>query len=118
MGMFPKNSNERSLPPLESQRVSALSRPQVASLPSWAYATQSVPEAWAFQFLTRLPSLVSQSLTVPSSLEEARSFESGRQLREVTADLWPASVNNSWPLSGSHRLTPPLRSAVARLWRV
>src|ERR1051326_7553938 len=77
---------------------------------------QSAPEPCAFQLLNCLPSCISQSLTVLSSLEDARSLESPRQLRAVTADLWPASVNSSWALSGSQRLMPPLRSAVASIW--
>src|SRR5687767_1485621 len=106
-----KKSKERSLLPSAFQRVTALSRPHETSWPSCPYATASAPPPCAFQVLACLPSDISHHLTVPSSLEEARSLESSRQLSEVTKDLWPGNVKTSWPFSGSHITTPPLRSA-------
>ena len=38
------------------------------------------------------PFSISQSLTVPSSLDEATTFESSRQLTSVIAAWWPAQV--------------------------
>src|SRR6185503_6586187 len=110
----PKNSQDFSFEPSALQVVTTPSRPQVTELPSCENATHITPVLWAVQVRACLPSLVSQSFTEPSSLDEATTRESSRQLRNVTAVLCPTVVNNSWPLSASQMTTPPLRSAVAR----
>ena len=44
------------------------------------------------------PFSISQSLTVPSSLAEATTFESSRQLTSVMAAWWPRRSKNSRPV--------------------
>ncbi len=47
---------------------------------------------WAAHFFTCEPLFISQMMTWPSSLEEARTFPSMRQSRSVTARVWPLRV--------------------------
>ena len=59
------------------------------------------------------PFSISQSLTVPSSLDEATTFESSRQLTSVMAAWWPRRSKNSRPVWASQTIRPLLRSPVA-----
>ena len=62
-----------------------------------------------------LPSTISHSFTLLSSLELASTFESGRQLTAVIAALWPRRSRYSRAVSASQTSSPALRSAVANL---
>ena len=55
--------------------------------------------------LLRVPLIVFQSLTVPSSCEEARRWPRGEKTTVFTALAWPMSVKSRLPVTGSHRLT-------------
>ena len=89
------------------------SRPVETSRPSLANRTAAAPPPWAPQLLTWVPFSISQSLTVPSSLAEARTFESGRQVMSVIAAVCPGRSKNSRPVCASQTIRPLLRSPVA-----
>ena len=59
------------------------------------------------------PFSISQSLTVPSSLHEARTFESSRQLTSVMKLACPRRSWNSRPVADSQTIRPLFRSPVA-----
>ena len=88
----PNGSNSRCLPPFWSQSRTMRSRPVVSSRPSLANRTEATPPPWAPKDLMLPPFSISQSRTVPSSLAEATTFESSRQLTSVMAAWWPAQV--------------------------
>ena len=52
-------------------------------------------------------------LTPPSSLADATTFESSRQLTSVIAAWWPRRSKNSRPVFASQTISPLLRSPVA-----
>ena len=50
---------------------------------------------------------------MPSSLDEATTFESSRQEMSVMAAVWPRRSKNSRPVCASQTTRPLLRSPVA-----
>jgi hypothetical protein len=61
-------------------------------LPSWVKAMERTPPGWALMVLALEPSVMFQSLMVPSWLAEARTVESPRKQASVTASLCPAQL--------------------------
>ena len=84
-------SNSRFRPPFPSHKRTRWSRPAVTIIPFLAYSTEATALC-ARQFRTRFPLCISQSMTWPSSLDVATTFESARQLMSVMHDRWPLSV--------------------------
>ena len=105
--------NDFSAPPFPSQALTVLSLPPDRMRPSCVNATLKAPPPCAPQLLIWLPSFISHSRIVPSSPDDASTFESPRQLTSNTAPLCPRRFKYSRPVAASQTNNPPLRSAVA-----
>src|SRR3954469_21798465 len=81
--------NDFCAAPSAAQVLTVLSRPQLTRRLSCAKRTQNAPPAWADHDLSAFPSLISHSLTEPSSPALANKPESGRQSTSNTAVVWP-----------------------------
>src|SRR5262249_6471396 len=75
--------------PFWSHTLVTRSRPVLTTRLSCENFTDSAPPPCAPQFFTRLPFSISQILIVVSSLDEAGTFESPRQLTSVIGPVWP-----------------------------
>jgi hypothetical protein len=78
-----------------------------------ANRTEAAPPPCAEIERTWVPFSISQSRTVPSSLAEATTFESSRQLTSVMVVVCPRRSNYSRPVKDSQTTRPLLRSPEA-----